>query len=322
MSMNFESSMILPETSFCNQSGVDLTTFGVGGEIAQLWSPSTMSALQEGMVSIHGSGITPFVIGRGSNLLLRDGGFPGVIVKLSGRFERVTLDNEELIAGAAAKLSSLVVLGIHQGLSGVEFATGIPGTVGGAFMGNAGSSGNWLGEVVEWVEVVTWQGEVVRLTKSEISLSYRKTVLPIAGVVTKVAVKLSRSSSQAVSAACRAYYQRKWQTQPLAAKSAGCVFKNPQGLSAGYLIDRLGFKGLTQGGAKVSERHANFIVNTGGACASDVLQLMERIWNAVHEADGLDLEPEIQIVGTCAPDGWRDRWINAKGESVIGSRLG
>jgi len=203
----------------------------------------------------------------------------------------------EAIVGAAANLKRLVLDAVARGLTGLEFAEGIPGTAGGGVLMNAGAFGGELGGVVTAIRGVTRAGEAVRLPRAELSFFYRRLDLPRDFVVSALELGLERGEPAAIAERIAAAKRKRSRHQPLGLPNAGSIFKNPRGDFAGRLIELVGLKGLTVGGAQVSPRHANFIVNLGSATASDVRELMRRMRDAVWTRRGVWLEPEVRLVG-------------------------
>jgi UDP-N-acetylmuramate dehydrogenase len=239
-------------------------------------------------------------VGKGSNLLVRDGGIPGVVIFLEGRLAEVRecgKNNQVLLAGGGATLADLLNTCKAKGLSGLEFLAGIPGTVGGAVVMNAGAFGGEIGNRVRKLRIITGEGEMIDRDRSETRFSYRKSSIPEDAIVIEVSFQLERSESEIVGENMGDCLKRRKKSQPLAFPSGGSVFKNPPGDHAGRLIEKAGLKGKKIGGALISPKHANYIVNTGDAGAEDVLALMALARERVRRETGIELEPEIKVVG-------------------------
>ncbi|HEX5398294.1 MAG TPA: UDP-N-acetylmuramate dehydrogenase, partial [Verrucomicrobiae bacterium] len=238
-----------------------------------------------------------FVIGRGSNLLVRDGGFRGVILCLSqAAFGRIEIMDGKLRCGSGAKLKSVAVEARRQGMSGLEFLEGIPGTIGGALRMNAGAMGSQTFDVVESVRLMDGDGNVREVEPADMSVKYRGCESLKNHAALGAVLKGRADSPESIAQRMSAFSRKRWATQP-AASSAGCMFKNPPSIPAGRLIDELGLKGARVGGAVVSREHGNFIVNDGDATARDVLELMELLRAKAKAARGIELQTEVEIIG-------------------------
>ena len=273
------------------------TSMRVGGP-AEVWvEPATESDLVQLLVYCHERNVPVTMVGRGTNLLVRDGGIAGVVVQLAGpEFTKVEVDGVRLLARGGARLRSLVNLAKEHELGGLEFLEGIPGSLGGALRMNAGAMGKQTFDVVEWVRYVSLTGEIYDAAAHTVPVRYRSCPLFANHVVLAAILRGQKTVRAEIDARLREFEQKRWASQP-AKPSAGCVFKNPGTIPAGKLIDELGLKGTAVGGARVSERHGNFIVNEGGATAGDVLALMEKICVRARQERGIELEPEVQILG-------------------------
>jgi len=286
------------------RTGVELarlTTFKIGGPAALLVTPESVEALARAMRLIGGSGEPCFVLGNGSNLLVSDAGFPGVVVRVASALGGMEADGPDRVRIGAGALWSRVLRWIMaEGWTGLEFGAGIPGTLGGAVATNAGTRAGETADRLLDVEGVDASGEIRTLARADIPFVYRRGPLPDAFVVTSVRFSAERDDPEAVTARVRGYQAERRRDQPEREPSAGCVFKNPPGESAGRLIDQAGLKGLSEGGAIVSPVHGNFIINQGGATAEDVLRLVERIRERIRRAHGIELELEVRLVGVDA----------------------
>ncbi|MGZ6525458.1 MAG: UDP-N-acetylmuramate dehydrogenase [Tumebacillaceae bacterium] len=274
------------------------TSWRIGGPADVFVQPTESEHLVRIMHLTHQHGIPWYVIGKGSNLLVRDGGVRGVIIKLADNFADLTINGNTLTAQGGRSFVSAANHAIRHGLSGLEFATGIPGTVGGAVMMNAGAHGGEVKDALIDCHVLTPQGELLHLSQEDLRFSYRYSILkdrPM--LVVDASFALQPGDVQEMSERVRNWAKRRQTTQPLAMPSCGSVFRNPEGTHSGALVEQAGLKGTRIGGAQISELHGNFIVNTGGATAKDVLQLIELVQRTILEKYGHDLHPEVRIVG-------------------------
>lgn len=235
------------------------------------------------------------VLGNGSNVLFADSGFPGMVLKLAGELAEISVEGESLCAGAGAGLPAAAVAAQRAGLAGIEFAAGIPGTVGGAVMTNAGAFGSSTAEVLERVFAIDATGRLLEIDSFE--ASYRRPLAPEGLVVIRAACKLRRTGADEIRNSMREMMESRRRTQPVGEASAGSVFRNPEGDSAGRLIEECGLKGRRVGGAIISPKHANFIVNDGGATAADIRELMNLAASEVHDRFGVRLRPEVRLYG-------------------------
>ncbi len=245
------------------------------------------------------------VLGNGSNILVQDGGYRGIIIKLGDGFTEVRRSGRYITAGAAASLSTVAKEAARCGLSGLAFANGIPASCGGAVFMNAGAYGSEMKEVVQSVKVISRDGLREYLAdNSELEFSYRHSLFAESGdIITEVTFALTEEDSAVIEREMRLLSEKRSAKQPLQYPSAGSFFKRPDGHFAGALIEEAGLKGLSVGGAQISPLHAGFIVNTGGATASDVTALMCLVQNTVYDRSGIMLMPEVQIIGEALPDG-------------------
>jgi UDP-N-acetylenolpyruvoylglucosamine reductase len=280
-----------------NESLAKHTTLRVGGP-ADLYVEPASEADLAGVVKFCSERELPFfVIGRGSNLLVRDGGFRGVVICLAHEsFSRIEINGERLRCGAGAKLKNVAVEAKRSGLSGVEFLEGIPGSVGGALRMNAGAMGGATFDAVESVRLMDFAGHLRELTPKEMSVEYRGCAVLKTNIALGVVFQCRPASRGEIERRMKAFNEKRWESQP-AAPSAGCTFKNPPTIPAGKLIDELGLKGTRVGGAVVSAEHGNFIVNDDNATARDVLELMDMLRRRAKEARGIELQTEVEIIG-------------------------
>ncbi|MGD0016500.1 MAG: UDP-N-acetylmuramate--L-alanine ligase [Verrucomicrobiia bacterium] len=273
------------------------TSMRVGGP-AQFWvEPCNEHDLAKLLRYCHERGVPVTLIGRGTNLVVRDGGIAGVVVHLgSGEFSRIKVDGARLMVGAGARLKAVVSAAREHELGGLEFLDGIPGSLGGALRMNAGAMGRQTFDVVEWVRYVSMTGEFYDAAAEGLPKSYRECPLFANHIGVAAILRGEKTARTVIETKLRAFAERRYATQP-AKPSAGCFFRNPEQIPAGQLIDELGLKGLSVGGARVSELHANFIVNEGGATAADVLQLMTLVRERAKNERGIELMPEVMILG-------------------------
>ena len=273
------------------------TTLRVGGPADYFAEPQTEEELLLMMREAKAARIPVLLLGNGSNVLVRDGGFRGLAIRLGKGFSAIERKDDCLYAQAGALLSTLARQALEASLTGLEFAQGIPGSVGGGVYMNAGAYGGELGQRVEFVRVL--DGETVReIPGSEMAFSYRHTrAMEEQWIILGAQFRLTPGDPKEIETAMRDFAARRKEKQPLEYPSAGSFFKRPAGHFAGALIEGAGLKGLTVGGAQVSEKHAGFLINRGGATASDFLELMQQVQARVMEKYGVMLEPEVRIVG-------------------------
>jgi UDP-N-acetylmuramate dehydrogenase len=276
-----------------------LTTYKVGGPVEALWEARDLEKLKEGIRYLCMEDIPYGVLGRGSNLLVKDKGIDGVMILLNGSLAVIkdSADKSLVWAGGGVHLTDLTNWCRQHGLSGLEFLAGIPGTVGGAVVMNAGAFGEEVNERIKALQFVLPGGTQVEMKRSELKFSYRRLQMEGGKLVTNACFSLNRATPKAVSEKMSGFLRTRKQTQPLEYPSAGSVFKNPPGDHAGRLIEKAGLKGKRIGGAVVSEKHANFIVNKGGATATDILSLMDLVRLEVKRMSGITLETEIRVLG-------------------------
>jgi UDP-N-acetylenolpyruvoylglucosamine reductase len=236
-------------------------------------------------------------MGRGSNLIVRDAGFRGVIIcLLQPAFSRIEIDGTRLRCGAGAKQKNVAIEARRAGLSGLEFLEGIPGSIGGALRMNAGAMGGETFNAVESVRVMDFSGHIRDLSPSEMAVTYRNCEVLKTHIAVRAVFQCVPQPPGEIAARMKLYSEKRWSSQP-AAPSAGCMFKNPPAVPAGRLIDELGLKGTKIGGARVSLEHGNFLVNDGGATAHEVLELMDFLRAKIKAERGIDLPVEIEIIG-------------------------
>lgn len=274
------------------------TSFGIGGPADLLLIPSTPDALCAALAATGRAGMKPLILGNGTNLIVRDGGMRGVVIRVAGEMAAVEFEGTSVIVEAGASLAAACLRCAHKGLSGLEFAAGIPGTMGGALIMNAGAYGGEIGDITEWVEVATADGGIERIDGSELSFGYRRSVLRERGhIVVRASLRLTEGDPSEIHANLCDTMEMRCSRQPVSSPSAGSIFKRPEGDYAGRLLEAAGLKGMRVGRAAVSTKHANFVVNLGGATAADVIGLIEAARGTVFEKFGVMLEPEVCITG-------------------------
>ena len=281
------------------------TSFAIGGPADVLAYPADRDDLLLLLKAVRAEGAAHFLLGGGTNLLIRDSGFRGVVISLR-RMNTAAIEREYRAIGghfgvvhveAGMFLPKLVAFAAEEGFTGLEFAAGIPGTVGGAICMNAGTAMGEIGDIVESVGLLSAEGVPVTRSREEMDFGYRTSSIPEGHLVLDARLVLRRDEKGTVKARVQKLLDTRKQRQPWGLPNAGSIFKNPQEESAGRLIESAGLKGRTIGGAQVSEKHANFIVNRGKAKAADVIALMEIVKQTVLEVHGVRLEPEIKIIG-------------------------
>lgn len=276
------------------------TTYRIGGPAALLIVCDTIADLSNTIALLSDEGMAWTVLGKGSNVLVSDDGYDGAVIILGKEFKRHRTEGEQVRSGAGVILAALVQDAYSRGLSGIEFAVGIPGTVGGALAMNAGSRDQWIGERVESVTLYVPGDGLAVLRGPEIEWGYRSSGLPERGVIVECSLLLEQGDRERIRRTMDARFRSRKSTQPMGTPNAGSVFVNPEGDSAGRLIEACGLKGYSVGAAQVSDVHANFMVNTGGATAADVLALIAHVREAVNERYGIQLETELRFLGTQA----------------------
>ncbi len=272
------------------------TTFKIGGNVDFLICPKSRTQLEQIYRWQYELQFPIYTIGQGSNILVPDEGINGVIVKLEDfNYE---IQENKIISSAGASLVELAKLAYNYGLSGMEFASGIPGSIGGAVFMNAGAYGGNMSDIVKEITVFTKNGSVNKLTNDELDFGYRKCAVQKNGdMILDVTIELEKGEPEKIQAKMLDLEQRRKSKQPLNMPSAGSVFKRPEGYFAGQLIDEAGLRGLSYGDAQVSEKHCGFIVNKGNATANDVIELVSTVQKIVYDKFGVVLERELRILG-------------------------
>jgi UDP-N-acetylenolpyruvoylglucosamine reductase len=287
-----------------------LTTIRVGGPADFFANPGGEEEVVELLAWAESDGIAVGVVGSGSNLLVSDAGFRGLVLKLAGELAEMEREGERVVMGGGMRLPSAASKTAGWGLSGLEFGVNIPGTVGGAVRMNANAYGGELARVLEWVNVATASG-VDRRVPGELGFSYRRSNLSDREVVTRASFLLSPADNETVKATLAGMRAQRKEAQPSGIKTFGSTFVNPEdpradGRSAGQLLDAAGCRGLERGGARLSPKHANFVENASDATTADVLAVMAAARRRVHERFGVVLEPEVQVLGEVEwPEEWR-----------------
>lgn len=279
----------------------DYTTFRTGGCAEELVICDTREELSAELKSLAKAEKPFILLGNGSNTLFTDAGYRGTVLKLGGAFSEMSIadDGVTVTCGSEMLISSVARRLLTEGLGGFEFASGIPGSVGGALFMNAGAYGGEMKDIVVCAEVMSRDGESCRTVPAEeMELAYRHSVFEETGeIILSVTYRLHRADRDAIAAEMKDLAARRNSKQPVQYPSAGSFFKRPEGYFAGKLIQDAGLKGLAVGGAQVSDLHAGFIINRGDATATDILQLMHLVQNTVYDQFGVRLEPEVRIIG-------------------------
>jgi UDP-N-acetylmuramate dehydrogenase len=272
------------------------TWFRAGGAAEVLIRPADAEDLSAFLRDLPHE-VPVHVIGSCSNLIIRDGGLPGVTIRLTRGFSTVDAEPDGIVAGAAALDVTVAEHAAVANLTGLEFLSGIPGSVGGAVAMNAGAYGGDLASVLDWAEIVTRSGEQRRLTPAQLAFAYRHAALPAGAIVTRVRLRAMQGAPGLIAARMQQIKASREASQPIRARTGGSTFRNPDGMKAWELIDAAGCRGLTRGDAMVSEKHCNFLINTGSATAADIEGLGEEVRRRVLAATGVTLEWEIRRIG-------------------------
>jgi UDP-N-acetylmuramate dehydrogenase len=271
------------------------TWFHLGGPAEYFAEPTNIDELRGLIVRCLEEELPVRLLGGGSNVLVRDEGVPGVVIRLTEPgFAQIKVEKGRVTAGGAAKLGHVISSTVREGLAGLETLVGIPGVIGGALHGNSGSRGGDIGQWTSRATVMTRTGEIIERPREELVFAYRQSSLDEL-VILSAEFQLDEEDPEQLTKRMQQQWIVKKASQPLGHQSAGCIFKNPRGMSAGMLIDQAGLKGTRIGGAEVSDRHANFIIAESGASSQDVLRLIELVRSRVADRLGIELETEIQV---------------------------
>jgi len=282
---------LIPDAPLAPQSW-----FRVGGPAELLFRPADPEDLAL-LLEAWPTELPLTVLGAASNVIIRDGGIPGLVIRLARGFAEVVVEPDGLIAGAAMLDVILAEHAAAAGLAGLEFMSGIPGTLGGAVAMNAGAYGGDVSQVLDWIEIVTGDGDLVRLPAKDLHLSYRHAQLPVRSVVVRARFRASPGDPDTIAGRMARIKSAREATQPIRSRTGGSTFRNPPDMKAWELIEAAGCRGMMLGGAQVSEKHCNFLLNLGQATAADLENLGEEVRRRVREASGVTLEWEIKRIG-------------------------
>ncbi len=276
----------------------EYTSFKIGGRADVMVTVNDEEALRAAVLFSEENALPMFILGGGTNILVSDEGFRGLVINTEGLSELKLIDGDTVFAGAGVRMSRIAAFARDNGLSGLEFASGIPGTLGGAVYMNAGAYGGEMKDTVTRTRYVTSDGSSGELSGGEHGFSYRKSAFCGSDmIITGAYLKLKHGDPEDISALMKDLNRRRAEKQPLSFPSAGSTFKRPEGDFAGRLIEASGLKGASVGGAQVSEKHAGFVINTGGATARDVYGLIRLVQSEVKLRHGVELQPEIRFIG-------------------------
>ena len=274
------------------------TTFRVGGPAELFVMPGTFDEVRGTVEFCRKNRVPYYIVGNGSNLLVSDEGYQGVIIQLGKELGEIRIKGDSVTAQAGARLSVIANQAMEADLTGFEFASGIPGTLGGACVMNAGAYGGEMRDVLTEITALTPEGDIVRIAKELMELGYRTSIVARKGyIVLEARMQLKKGDRQEIRAKMEELKEKRVSKQPLEYPSAGSTFKRPEGYFAGKLIQDAGLRGFAVGGAQVSEKHCGFVINRGGATAKDVSELMSRVSETVEEKFGVRLEPEVKRLG-------------------------
>ena len=274
------------------------TTFRAGGPARYFVTPEGEKELAAVLAACREAEKAYYILGNGSNLLVGDKGYRGVVIQICKRMNEIRTEENKIYAQAGALLSKIAAQAFSNSLTGFEFASGIPGTLGGAVMMNAGAYGGEMKDVLTSVRVMTEEGEIMELPAEELGLGYRTSIIPEKRyIVLGAVISLTEGKKEEIKAQMDDLRQKRVSKQPLEYPSAGSTFKRPEGYFAGKLIQDSGLKGFTVGGAQVSEKHSGFVINKGNATAADVMELIRQVTAKVKEDTGVTMEPEVKQIG-------------------------
>lgn len=283
---------------FENENMANHTTFKCGGDASLYIAPNSTDELVKVLEVLRNENYPYMVIGNGSNLLVKDEGYDGAIVEVDKKIGEIDVRGEEIIVEAGAKLSKVATIAMENDLAGFEFAHGIPGNMGGAVVMNAGAYGGEMKDVLKWVKVVDQNGEIKTLENEELELGYRTSrVMKEKMIVLEACIKLELGVMGEIAEVMALLMSKRKASQPLEYPSAGSTFKRPEGYFAGKLVQDAGMKGYRVGDAMVSDKHSGFVINCGNATATEVIQVIKDVQAKVKEDFGVDLEPEVRIIG-------------------------
>ena len=281
-----------------NENMAEHTTFKCGGNASLYVAPNSIDELVKVLEVLRAENYPYYVIGNGSNLLVKDEGYDGAIVEVDKKISEIDVRGEEIIVEAGAKLSKVATIAMESDLAGFEFAHGIPGNMGGAVVMNAGAYGGEMKDVLKWVKVVDQNGEIKTLENDELELGYRTSrVMKEKMIVLEACIKLELGVMGDIGEFMALLMSKRKASQPLEYPSAGSTFKRPEGYYAGKLVQDAGMKGYRVGDAMVSEKHSGFVINCGNATATEVIQVIKDVQAKVKDDFGVDLEPEVRIIG-------------------------
>ena len=281
----------------CDEPMSSHCTFRAGGTAKYYVIPDEYKKVRDVLRLCVEENIPYYVIGNGSNLLVQDDGFDGVIIEIDSALAKIEINGNEIVAKAGAKLSKIAVKALNESLTGFEFAHGIPGNLGGAVTMNAGAYGGEMKDVLKWVKVLDNEGNIITLDASELEMGYRTSIIEKKGyIVLQARIGLNIGFSEDIGLIMQMFMQKRRASQPLEYPSAGSTFKRPEGYFAGKLIDDAGLRGYRVGGAMVSEKHCGFVINYDNATATDVINLMKDVQAKVKEKFDVQLEPEVRII--------------------------
>ena len=301
MKENFERqlfSIIDKEKVLMNEPMKKHTTFRIGGPADYFAVPTQMEEVKSIVALCEENGMPYYVVGNGSNLLVSDEGFRGVVIQIYKAMNQVKVEGCTIVAQAGASLAQIAMVALEEELAGFEFAAGIPGTLGGAVRMNAGAYGGEIKDVLLKATVLTREGKILELTNEELEFGYRTSVIERTGhIVLEAVIGLKKGTREEIKAVMDDLREKRVSKQPLEYPSAGSTFKRPEGHFAGKLIEDAGLKGFTVGGAQVSEKHSGFVINIGDATAQDVCELMKQVNAKVTKEFGVSLEPEVRMIG-------------------------
>ncbi|HEX3011894.1 MAG TPA: UDP-N-acetylmuramate dehydrogenase [Syntrophomonadaceae bacterium] len=290
-------SLFEPHQIKINEPLKNHTTFKIGGPADIMLFPASIEELQKAVNICNANNLPYFIMGQGSNLLVRDGGYRGIVIKIGACLKKYLVQDTKIYAEAGVRLSELSRTAAAHGLTGLEFAEGIPGSLGGAVVMNAGAYGGEIKNVLESVQAIS-ANQIQTYTVGDLEMAYRQSIFQTNhAIIVSAVLQLERGEKEVIQSSMRDYARRRREKQPLDFPSAGSVFRRPEGIYVGPIIEKMGLKGFCIGDAQVSSKHAGFIVNKGNATAHDVLQLIGFIQEKAYQTYGIKLKTEIEIIG-------------------------